>query len=113
MTMGNTNLPQAGAAGTANGRDTLSGEDQLTDQERKERQQDDQGIGPSPSRPKNAPPRIPGQLRDPGKTRKEKPDQNDRVERPARRGADDPENSADPAAFGGHANTGHSPSDAT
>jgi hypothetical protein len=35
------------------------------------------------------------------------------VERPARRGADDPENSADPAAFGGHANTGHSPSDAT
>ena len=65
--MGNTNLPQAGAAGTANGRATLSGKDQPTDQERKKRQRDDQGIGPSPSRPKNAPPRIPGQLRDPGK----------------------------------------------
>jgi hypothetical protein len=77
--MGDTNLPQAGAAGTANGRDTLSGKDQLTDQERKKRQRDGQGIGPSPSRPKNAPPRIPGQLRDPGKTGEEKRDRNDRV----------------------------------
>ena len=61
--MGNTNLPQAGGAGTVNGRDTPSGKDLLTNQERKERQRDDRGIGPSPSRPKNAPPRIPGQLR--------------------------------------------------
>jgi hypothetical protein len=62
--MGNTKPVQADAA---NGRDTPIGKEQRTHQERKERQRDDQGIGPSPSRPKNAPPRIPGQLRDPGK----------------------------------------------
>lgn len=71
--MGNTKLPPVGAAGTANGRDTPGGKEQRADQ-RKERQRDDQGIGPSPSRPKNAPPRIPGQLRDPGKAGEEKRD---------------------------------------
>ncbi len=78
--MGNTNLPQFVAAGTENSRDTLSGEDQLTDQQRKKDRQDKQGIGPSPSRPKNAPPRIPGQLRDPKETDREKRDRNDSVE---------------------------------
>ena len=34
--MGNTNLPQAGAADTGNSRDTLGGADQLTERQRKE-----------------------------------------------------------------------------
>lgn len=72
--MGNTKLPPVGGAGTANGRDTPGGKERRTDQERKKRQQNNQGIGPSPSRPKNAPPRIPGQLRDPGKAGEEKRD---------------------------------------
>lgn len=111
--MGNTNLPQFGAAGTENSRDTLSGEDQLTDQQRKKDRQDEQGIGPSPSRPKNAPPRIPGQLRDPKETDREKRDRNDNVEQPDESDPDNPGNINDPAALGGHADTGHSPSDAT
>jgi len=110
--MGNTNLPQAGGAGTVNGRDTPSGKDQLTDQERKERQRDDRGIGPSPSRPKNARHGSPANY-DPGKTGEEKRDRNDRVEQSTRRDADHPENSGDPVAYGGHARTGHSPGDAT
>jgi hypothetical protein len=111
--MGNTNLPQAGAADTGNSRDTSSGKDQLTDQQRKEDRPDEQGIGPSPSRPKNAPPRIPGQLRDPEATGGEKRDRNGRVEQPADGGPDNPGNANDPAALGGHANSGRSPSDAT
>lgn len=111
--MGNTQLPQAGAAGTRNGRDTLSGPDQLTDQERKQRQQGGQGIGPSPSRPKNAPPRIPGQLRDPGKTGGNKRNRDDHVKQSARHGAEHPANRGAPVAHGGHARTGHSPADAS
>ena len=33
--MGNTNIPQAGAADEKNGRETLSGMDQLTDEQKK------------------------------------------------------------------------------
>jgi hypothetical protein len=32
--MGNTNIPQGGAAGTRNSRDTLTGQDQLTDEQK-------------------------------------------------------------------------------
>lgn len=36
--MGNTNIPQAGAAHEKNGRETLSGNDQLTDEQKKHTQ---------------------------------------------------------------------------
>jgi hypothetical protein len=115
--MGNTNLPQFGAAGVKNSRDTLSGEQQLTQDERKAA-----GIGPSPSRPKNAPERIPGQQRDPddaddvegGADDREKRDHDNDVERPDETGQPEDVTGSEPvAAFGGHANTGHSPSGAT
>lgn len=61
--MGNTNIPQAGAENLDNGRDTLSGDAQLSDAQRRERDAADTPAQapPAPSRPKNAPPRIPGQ----------------------------------------------------
>lgn len=80
--MGNTNLPQFGAAGTENSRDTLSGKAQLTEPQRNRA---------------NASERISGKS-------------------PAGSSADNLPNANDPAnnpAFGGHANTGYSPSDAT
>src|SRR3546814_13152208 len=65
MPMGNTNLPQFGAADTRNGRDTLSGDEQLTDEQRRRRsERDPADAGPAPGRPKNAPKRVPGQHRD-------------------------------------------------
>jgi hypothetical protein len=68
--MGNTNIPQAGAENLDNGRDTLSGDAQSADTQRKER---DAGkprqAPPAPSRPKNAPPRIPGQNVEPDPSR--------------------------------------------
>lgn len=36
--MGNTNIPQVGAAHVKNGRETLSGNDQLTDEQKKHTQ---------------------------------------------------------------------------
>src|SRR5690348_2897823 len=86
---GNTNLPHFGAAGVKNSRDTLSGEQQLTQDDRKPA-----GIGPPPSRPKNAPERIPGQQRDPddaddvagGADAREKRDHDNGVERPSETG---------------------------
>ncbi len=115
--MGNTNLPQFGAAGVKNSRDTLSGEQQLTDDQRKVA-----GIGPSPGGPKNAPERVPGQQRDPddaddvegGTDEWKKRDHDADVERPGETGhAKDVSGTEPIAAFGGHANTGHSPSGAT
>ena len=114
--MGNTNLPQFGAAGAKNSRDTLNGEQQLSDDERRAA-----GIGPSPSRPKNAPERIPGQLHEPdaedvegGADDREKHDRDTDVERPGETEQQKDVTGSEPvAAFGGHANTGHSPSDAT
>lgn len=55
--MGNTNHSRTGAA------DGASKQNQFTDQ--KKARPDKGDVGPAPSRPKNAPPRIPGQLRDP------------------------------------------------
>lgn len=119
--MGNTNIPQFGAADTDNSRDTLTGEHQLTDEQQKQRAARKQGgIGPAPSRPKNAPERIPGQLRDPaegdgvegGQDDPERREGDADVERPG--DADDPEHlSEDLAALEGHTDTGHSSSDAT
>lgn len=60
--MGNTNIPQFGAIGTRNSRDTLAGDNQLTEEQKKERKEGrKRGVGPSPGRPANAPERIPGQ----------------------------------------------------
>jgi hypothetical protein len=61
--MGNTNIPQAGAENVENGRDTRSGDAQLSDDEKRQRDANDKPTpaGPAPSRPKNAPERIPGQ----------------------------------------------------
>lgn len=117
--MGNTNIPQFGAADTDNSRDTLTGEHQLTDEQQKQQAAHKQGgIGPAPGRPKDAPERIPGQLRDPaeaddveGGDEQERRGGDSDVERPGN--TDDPEHISDTAALAGHANTGHSPSDAT
>jgi hypothetical protein len=119
--MGNTNIPQGGAADTRNSRDTLTGEDQLTDEQKQQRaaQKDGAGVGPSPSRPKNAPERIPGQLREPANDDAQDDGRTERrgnTEEPAE---DDPYNprnttgAGDPEAIEGHANTGHSPPGAT
>ena len=61
--MGNTNIPQAGAENLENGRDMRSGDAQLSAEEKRERDGDRQPTPaePAPSRPKNAPERIPGQ----------------------------------------------------
>jgi hypothetical protein len=97
--MGNTNLPQFGAAGIDNSRDTLSGTEQLTDQQRR---QSPSAGGTEP--PADAVP-APGQSRDTahrwGVGREGEP-------APGTAPAAD-----DPRAYVGHHNTGHSPSDAT
>ena len=125
--MGNTNLPQFGAANTENSRDTRSGNDQLTDKQKKKsaRQAQSQGgVEPAPGRPGNAPERVPGQLLDPA-------DHDDAKEVVAPTGEDehkkrdqhpdddpyDPRNTTgagDPEARGqGHQNSGNSAADAT
>jgi hypothetical protein len=114
--MGNTNLPQFGAADTSNSRDTRSGADQLTDAQKKERDdaQKEQGVGPAPGRPANAPDRIPGQQLDPD----EDVEKFDGVNKKhsADSGLRSPGDAADiagSAAITGHVDTGHSSSDAT
>ncbi len=121
--MGNTNIPQVGAADTDNSRDTLTGEHQLTEERQKQRAAHKQGgIGPAPGRPENAPERIPGQARDPAEAddvegggddqRRRDGDADADVERPGNT-SDQEHVSEDAAALAGHANTGHSPADAT
>ncbi len=123
--MGNTHIPQSGAIGARNSRDTLSGDEQLTEEQRKERKDAQKhDVGPFPGPPANAPARIPGQQRNPndaddvedGCEDEEKRDRDSDVERLADEDPYDPRNSTgdgDREALGGHANTGHSPSDAT
>ena len=98
--MGNTNLPQFGAAGTDNSRDTLSGTEQLTDRQRKQSRSAAGGTEPPPD---SVP--APGRSRDAahqrGVDRKGEPE-------PGTAPAID-----DPRAYVGHHNTGHPPSDAT
>jgi hypothetical protein len=76
--MGNTNLPQFGAADADNSRDTLSDDQQLTEEQKKQRAKAAQ-------------------------------------QSPGGQGSAAGEESAEPSheALGGHADTGHSPSDAT
>lgn len=114
--MGNTNLPQFGAADTRNGRDTLSGDEQLTDEQRRRRsERDPADAGPAPGRPKNAPRRVPGQYRD-GQRQDDGGATDDvasarAAERDRRRaaGPDDDLRHPDPvAARAGHANSGYS-----
>jgi hypothetical protein len=112
--MGNTNLPQFGAIGTRNSRDTLVGDEQLTEEQKRERDARKHGVGPAPGRPKNAPERIPGQDLDPDDDGKHDRDAN--VKQPKKKDSHKPSNTAgrsEREALGGHANTGHSPSDAT
>lgn len=56
--MSNTNPPQDGAADGASERNRLADQEKAQPGRRRE-------VGPSPGRPKNAPARIPGQLRNP------------------------------------------------
>ncbi|TAL84498.1 MAG: hypothetical protein EPN74_11275 [Rhodanobacter sp.] len=95
--MGNTNLPQFGAAETKNSKDTLSGENQLTEEQQRRRKKASNDVGPSPGRPKNSPRPLPGQ----------NVDREGAGNSAAELDADDLE------ALAGHANTGHSSSDAT
>jgi hypothetical protein len=119
--MGNTNIPQFGALGTRNSRDTLVGDEQLTEEQKRERDAQKHGVGPAPGRPANAPERIPGQKLDPNDKKgpadgDEKHDHDSDVERPEEKDSHASTNTAGRSkreAFGGHANTGHSPSDAT
>lgn len=119
--MSNTNIPPFGAADTGNSRATLTGEQQRTDEQQTQRAAHKQGgIGPAPGRPDNAPERIPGQLRDPeeaddvegGGDDQERHNDDTDVERPGKTNDPDHVNES-AAALAGHANTGHSPADAT
>ena len=118
--MGNTNLPQSGAVGSDNSRDTRSGSGQLSDKEQQERDHAEklEGIGPAPSRPKNAPPRIPGQQTDAGIEGGADGDQPSRPPDEAL-APDDPYNprnttgAGDPPGLRRHVHTGHSAPDAT
>lgn len=95
--MGNTNLPQFGAAETKNSKDTLSGKNQLTEEQQRRRKKARSDVGPSPGRPKNSTRRIPGQ----------------NVDREGSGGSAAELDAVDRKALAGHANTGHSSSDAT
>jgi hypothetical protein len=119
--MGNTNIPQFGAIGTRNSRDTLVGDDQLTEEQKQERDKAQKhGVGPAPGRPSNAPERIPGQNLDPndgddvadGKKHDCDPDAEQRAKDGSRKSANTAVRS-EREALGGHVDTGHSPSDAT
>jgi hypothetical protein len=98
--MGNTNLPQFGAVGTDNSRDTLSGSEQLTDQQRKQHRTAAGGTEPPPD---SVP--APGQSRDTAHQRG--------VDREGEPEPGTAPATNDPRAYEGHHNTGHSPSDAT
>lgn len=119
--MGNTNIPQFGAIGSRNSRDTLVGDDQLTEEQQRERDARKHGVGPAPGRPANAPERIPGQDLDPNGEKDatdddRKRDRESDVERPGENDSHEPANAAgrsEREALGGHVNSGHSPSDAT
>jgi hypothetical protein len=120
--MGNTNIPQGGAADTRNSRDTLTGADQLTDEQKRQRsaQKDDGNVGPSPSRPKDAPPRIPGQSRETehdaepaGATKHDREGDADQLDESDPYNPRNTTGAGDPEAYEGHVNTGHSPPDAT
>ena len=121
--MGNTNLPQAGAANMPNSRDTLSGEEQLTDAERWERDHGakSRGGGFTPNRSTTA--STPHEQRadtDTDTDTTATPDSTaDTSHKADELAPDDPYNprnttgAGDPPAQRSHIHTGHSPSDAT
>jgi hypothetical protein len=113
--MGNTNLPQAGAANTSNSRDTRSGSEQLTDEQRKRAdERDPADAGPAPGRPKNAPERVPGQEREAGPVADvEAAHEAERIRRSVEQPDDDLRHPDEVAARAGHANTGYSSPKAT
>lgn len=113
--MGNTNLPQFGAADSANSRDTFEGDKQLTEEQKKQLdKQAPSGLGSLlPKSVANESPRV-VEHADHGKNVIEKP-----FPKPGeqangnRKQADLQPTDADYAALAGHVGTGHSPSDAT
>ena len=106
--MGNTNIPQFGAAGTENSRDTLSGTDQLTDEQRK---QSPRAAG-STEPPPDVVPSAPGQTRDTAHKKEVGQTGEDDDEQPDK-APDMVPTTNDKCVYEGHQNTGHSPSDAT
>lgn len=106
--MGNTNIPQFGAAGTDNSRDTLTGTDQLTDEQRK---QSGQPAGSTVPPPDTVPP-APGQSRDTPHQEDLEPTGEDEDER-RNQGPDITPPAKKSSPYEGHHNTGHSPSGAT
>lgn len=82
-------------------------------QQRKEEKRDEQGYRSVPRPAEKRAGTGPRQLRDPEEKEEENRDRNGNVEQPAESDPDTPGNAKDLAAFGDHANTGRSPSDAT
>lgn len=118
---GNTNIPQFGAVGTRNSRDTLVGEDQFSEEQKRERGAQKHGFGPAPGRSANATARVPGQTLDPD-DEKDAADHHGKraresgAKRPPKKHSREAAKTAernDREALSGHANTGHSPSNAT
>ncbi|MFC5440766.1 hypothetical protein [Rhodanobacter ginsenosidimutans] len=91
--MANTNLPQFGAAGTDNSRDTRSGTEQLTDQQRRQTPTDVAGSQP-PAKPASAS-ILSRDATEPRQVPATTPGMDYAL------------------AYGGHHNTGYSPSNAT
>ena len=117
--MGNTNLPQAGAANMPNSRDTLSGDAQLTDAERWERDHGtkSRGTGLPPNGLKTA--STPDQQRADADATATPDGTADTSHKADELAPDDPYNGRsaadgrDPPVQRSHIHTGHSPSDAT
>lgn len=113
--MGNTNIPQFGAADTANSHDTRTGDRQLTEEQRKQRDAQAHGGIDSllPERRDNESQRL-VEHADHGKDVIGKPAP---ATEPASRTEGAVSNlqptAEDRAALAGHVDTGHSPSDAT
>jgi hypothetical protein len=121
--MGNTNIPQFGAADTENSRDTRAGKDQLTDKQKKHEDEarKKRGVGPAPGRPASAPERTPGQRHEDNNdagndVAKNKRNHNSKGKYPGKNDLRSPGDAADIAgsvAITGHVGTGHSSRGAT
>ena len=113
--MGNTNMPQFGAADTDNSRDTLPGDEQLTQKQKEQRNDDPRGgIGAL------LPDRVPNESTylvehaDHGRNVVEDASDKNDEDQPTGRAAENLEpTEQDVEALAGHVGTGHSPSGAT
>ncbi len=113
--MGNTNLPQFGAADIANSRDTLDGDQQLTTAQKKERDKQAEGGLSSllPDTVSNESRRVIDHA-DHGENVIEKPSPKADGNASANtKTANLQPTEADREALAGHVDTGHSPKDAT